>query len=126
MVSREMRGGLERFVCEIPMRNFVAIATLHKGDRDAIIRYVVGAWYTISPRPDIRDVQDMKVEASPEIASVTLIIRRGHYTMLHWLQNHKDVTFYEDGTISCSCHPDEKSWLLRSTLPNYDKQFEET
>lgn len=126
MISSEMRGGLERFICEVPMRYFIPLATLHKGDRDAIIRYVLGAWYTISPRPDFRDVLDMKISASPEIAEITLIIKRGHYTLLDWLQNHKAVTFHEDGTISCTCHPDEKSWLIRSTLPDYNNQFKET
>lgn len=121
-VSREISAGLERYTFQVATSGFLALATRAAGYRPILLQGLVG-WYCISPRPDARDILSVKVTPGTEFTEIELLIKRGHYTVMSWLRNHKEVTFHEDDSVTCACHPEEKGWLVKMSLPDYGGEF---
>lgn len=123
--KREMQGGLERYTFSIRPSAIAAAAKRAKGDESIFNRALV-SWYLLSPRPDSRDILSKEIRPGEGgLMEVTLIIRRGHYALLRELQEHNSLQISPDGRIECDCHPGEIRWVMKSTLPNYGKEFDE-
>ena len=125
MKLREVRGGLERFIFDLPTAWLVPLAERYRDNEALLRRYFLDAHYTISPRPDLRDVISHTIRVLGQSSEVTLVIRRGHYSVLDMIRAHKEVTLREDGSVVCSCHPDAIFWIVKESLPDYSRQFED-
>lgn len=127
MLSREVRGGLERYTFRMQTSWLIPIAERHRDSPELLRQFFLDGYYTIRPRPCIDDIISHSIKVNGVNSDVTLVIKRGHYTLLTWLRDHEAVTFRADGSITCTCHPDQViGWLVRSALPDYAERFEES
>jgi len=80
--------------------------------------------YTLSPRPDPRDILSSTLRVEGEEVEVELIIRRGHYEIARILDEHEgEVRIEASGRVTCSCHPEEVEWVVRESLPKYGREI---
>lgn len=115
----EVRCGLEKYTFKVSMSGILAVTARAEGSKRVMNQALVG-WYLLSPRPDGRDILSATIHPIEDsLAEVTLIIKRGHYTLLDLLHQHEDITISAEGTVTCSCHVGIIYYLIRSTLPDY-------
>lgn len=121
--ERETEAGLERYRFRVNAKGVMAAAKRAAGSAE-VMNQILAGWYTLSPRPDPRDILSSKVTPlDGETVEVELVIKRGHYFLLSLLHEHEDLMIRADGRVTCSCHPGEEQWIARHTLPDYGKEF---
>lgn len=121
--SSKKGGGFEEirfFVDENGIRSLVSKADSALGDKQLYINTVLTGWITAEPRPDPRDVYRVRIEGPIDNRfEITLVVRRGHYSLASFLNEHEDILIKKSGEARCSCHPGETKWFLPDSFPDY-------
>lgn len=119
-IKRTMGGGLERYEFELPPTFFssdTSMAGLSMKERLATM-------YRLSPKPDPREIVDVKVRLVGRVAKVTMTIQRGHYTLLRLAKEHDTLTVsLKEGYATCTCHPGQRHPLVGFSMPDYGDEL---
>lgn len=114
LLAQEMNKGFERVSISVSDAILEYIAYHHRSP-DRLMQLMADI-YPLDPRPDPRDILDLRISAKDSTVSYTL--RRGHYLMAQFMAEHKDPRF-TGKHLTCSCHPGEEVEVFLSAFPTY-------